>query len=70
MMVQILSDKREHYHAADGYKKTGANVALDGTEDHEIVREAGGFFRRLNMREEINREIALVQHEVQAGRLR
>ena len=70
LMVQNLSDKRLQYHAADGYKKTGANVALDGTEDHEIVREAGQFFRTLNMREEINREIAVVRHEVQAGRLR
>ena len=50
-------------------KKTGANVALDGTEDHMIVREAGEFFRRLNVREKLAKEIAIVRHEARAGRL-
>ena len=51
MMMEVLLDPQLHLHAADGYKKTGANVALDGSEDHLIVREAGEFFRRLNIRE-------------------
>ena len=51
-------------------QKTGANVALDGSEDHMIVREAGKFFQSLHVREKINREVAIVRKEVQAGRLR
>ena len=45
-------------------------MALDGTEDHMIVREAGEFFRRLDVREKINREVAIVRHEFHAGRLK
>ena len=55
IMIDVLSDPHLHLHAADGYKKNGATVALDGTEDHMIVREAGEFFRRLDVREKINR---------------
>ena len=35
-----------------------------------IVREAGKFFQSLHVREKINREVAIVREEVQAGRLR
>ena len=45
-------------------------MALDGTEDHMIVREAGEFFRRLDVREQINKEVAIVRHEFHAGRLK
>ena len=69
MMMEVLLDPQLHLHAADGYKKTGANVALDGSEDHLIVREAGEFFRRLNIREKINVEVSMVREEVKAGRL-
>ena len=45
-------------------------MALDGTEDHMIVREAGEFFRRLDVRGQINREVVVVCHEYHAGRLK
>ena len=70
MMVQVLSDPRIHLRGAEGYKKTGATVALDGSEDHLIVREAGEFFRELGMRELINKEVSIVRTEARAGRLR
>ena len=70
MMVKVLNNKKLHLNAADGYKRTGATVALDGTEDHMIVREAGEFFRRLNVREKLQKEIAIVRHEARAGRLK
>ena len=70
MMVKVLSDPRMHLRAAEGYKKTGATVALDGSEDHLIVREAGEFFRELGMRELINKEVSIVRTEARAGRLR
>ena len=69
MMMDVLSDPKLHLHAADGYKKTGATVALDGSEDYMIVREAGEFFRSCGVRDKINREVALVREEVRAGRL-
>ena len=50
--------------------KNGATVKLDGTEDHLIVREAGEFFRMLNVREKLAKEIAMVRHEARAGRLK
>ena len=70
MMVQVLSDPRIHLRGAEGCKKTGAIVALDGSEDHLIVREAGEFFRELGMRELINKEVSIVRTEARAGRLR
>jgi hypothetical protein len=69
MMVDVLSHVDLHLKAADGYKKTGTTVALDGSEDHLIVREAGTFFREENMRVRINREVAQVREEVRSGRL-
>ena len=44
-------------------------MALDGTYDHMIVREACEFFRRLDVREPNNREATVVRHEFNAGRL-
>ena len=70
LMMKVLKNPKLHLDAADGYKKNGATVALDGTEDHMIVREAGKFFQSLHVREKINREVAIVREEVKAGRLR
>ena len=70
MMVKVLSDPKLHLQAAEGYKSTGWTVELDGSEDHKIVREAGEFFRGLNMREKIKREVAIVEEEYKAGRLK
>ena len=69
IMMDVLSDKNLHLHAADGYLKTGSTVKLDGAQDDEIKREAGQFFRELGMREKIDRAVALVQSEVKANRL-
>lgn len=69
MMVQVLSKRELHLAAAEGYKKTGQTVALNGTEDHLIVREAGEFWREMGMRNIINKEIENVTSEVRAGRL-
>ena len=70
MMAKVLSNPQLHLRAAEGYKGTGMTVAFDGTEDHKVCKEAGEFFRSLNMREKIKREVALVEQEYQAGRLR
>ena len=39
MMAEVLSNLALHLHAADGYKKTGATIALNGDEDDLVVRE-------------------------------
>ncbi len=70
MMVEVLSRTALHLHAADGYVKTGMTVALNGDEDHMIVREAGEFWNELRMREKINSAVAEVREEVEAGRIR
>jgi hypothetical protein len=69
MMVEVLSNMTLHLHAADGYLKTGMSVALDGSQDAEIVREAGDFWRELRMRAKIDSAVAEVKAEVAAGRL-
>ena len=53
--------------AAEGYKKTGATVALDGSEDNLIVREAGSFWRDMGMRAIVDREMEVVAEEVAAA---
>ena len=70
IMHDILSEKSLHLQAAKGYKYTGATVALDGSEDHMICREAGQFFKEGGMRPRIAVAIDLVRTEVKAGRLR
>jgi hypothetical protein len=69
MLEEVWGRRLLHIKASEGYKSTGATVALDGTEDHLIVREAGTFWHELGMREKINREVAQVRREVEAGRL-
>ena len=69
LMYEVLSKRALHLGAAEGYKKTGMTVALDGTMDHEIVREAAVFWGELRMREKINSAVAEVTEEVAAGRL-
>ena len=59
-----------HFIGMQPMNKNGAIVKLDGTDDHLIVREAGEFFRRLNVREKLAKEIAMVRHETRAGRLK
>ena len=69
MMADVLSRREIHMLGADGYKKTGMGVALDGSEDHLVCREAGVLWKEYGMREKINREVALVREEFRAGRL-
>ena len=46
IMIEVMSDVRLHLNVAQGYKYTGANVALlDDSEDAMICREAGNFWR-------------------------
>ena len=68
--VAVLSNMSLHVHAADGYLKTGMTVSLDGSQDILIVREAGDFWKDLDMRQKINSAVAEVRAEARAGRLR
>ena len=68
-MHEVLSNKALHLHAADGYKKTWMRVALDGSEGHEIVKEARNFWIEQGMRDKVNSAVAEVRDEFAAGRL-
>ena len=69
LMVRVMSQLRLHLGAAEGYLKTGMTVALDGTQDNLVVREAGVFWQELHMRTKINAAVADVYEEVLEGRL-
>ena len=69
IMVDVLSNMELHLNAAGGYLSTGMTVALNGTQDQEIVREAGVFWKELGMRAKINSSAAEVEEEVAAKRL-
>ena len=73
LMLEVLSDPALHMRAAEGYKRVGQSIALDGDEDDMVCREAGTFWREettdhfLNMRAKINHELALVEDEFKTG---
>ena len=69
LMYDVLSDTTLHLRAAEGFKYTGATVALDGSEDALIVREAGKFWNELDMRTKVNQQLQIVEEEVLAQRL-
>ena len=69
IMTGVLSNTELHIKAADGYLKTGMTVALDGSQDQLIVREAGIFLTELGMRAKICSAVAEVREEVAANRL-
>ena len=65
MMVEVCQDKKIHLEAARGYLRTGAKANLmDAELDGQIVREAGHFWRKLNMREKVA-AVAEVREEVE-----
>ena len=71
-MVQVWSRPELHQQAKGGYKKTGITVALDGSEDEEIKREAREIFFHEEVQIPRKREEVLedVSVEWAAGRLR
>ena len=75
LMHSILCNKELHLQAARGYKKVGQSVALNGSEDNLIVREAGRYWNEVtsdgykNMRERVNDEMAIVAEHFAAGQI-
>ena len=74
LMVLTVKDEQLHLQAAHGYIKTGLSVPLDHSRsDSEICREAKHFWEErctstgLTVREEINREVAVVREEFSSG---
>ena len=69
-MIGVLGQRSLHVHAADGFLKTGWLCSLDdATGDEQILREAGTFWKELNMRAKVNAAVAAVRTEVAAKRL-
>ena len=69
IMIQVMSDKSLRLQASKGYTFTGTTVALDGTEDCKICREAKDFWQELGMRKLINSAVAEVEAQHTAGNL-
>jgi len=69
IMIEVMSDRNLHLQASKGYKFTGATVALDGTEDCKICREAKDIWQELGMRKLINSAVAEVEAQYTAGKL-
>ena len=69
IMIDVMSEPQLHRTAAKGYKLTGTTVALDGSEDSEIKREAKEFWFELGMRKHIDAAVADVEARYRAGTL-
>ena len=76
LMWDVLSDADLHRQAAQGYKKVGQSIDLHGSEDNQIVREAGQFWNEVttdgfpNMRAKVEAEMADVQENYEAGHIK
>ena len=76
LMLDIMSDTYLHKQAAQGYKKVHQSVDLHGSEDNQIVREAGKFWNEVttdglpNMRAKVDAEMAEVNENFDAGLIR
>lgn len=70
LMAEVLSSMELHVAAAAGYVKTGFLANLDSSEgDNFIVREAGKFWKELDMRSKMTSAVAEVRAEAKANRL-
>ena len=67
IMIQVMSDPNLHVQASRGYKYTGTTVALDGSEDNMICREAKDFWQELGMIQLINSAVAEVETKFKLG---
>ena len=61
IMAEVMLSKDLHLMATRGFKLTGTTIALDGTEDDMVTREAGVFWRELGMRAEVDAAVADVE---------
>ena len=66
LMATVLSDPALHLQGCKGYKQTGTTVALDGSEDWMIGKDAKIFWDENDMRSVINRELAILKQRHQA----
>ena len=66
LMLEVLSDPELHRNGAEGYKKVGQSIDLNGKEDVLVCREAGTFWNEEtldkcpSMRNKIEAELAAV----------
>ena len=67
IMIEVMSDRDLHLTASRGFKYTGTTVALDGSEDCMICREAKDFWQELGMRQLINSAVAEVETKFKDG---
>ena len=68
-MAMLWSEKTMHVEAAQGFRKTGLSLPLDGSCDFELCREAQRFWHDLQMSSLRRDVIAEVETEWRANRL-
>lgn len=69
IMAQVMSNTCLHLQACKGYKLTGTTVALDGSEDDMICREAKDFWDEMGMRSRIDSAVAEIAVKHASGAL-
>ena len=69
VMAEAMCERDLHLQACRGYKYTGTTVALDGSEDGMICREAKDFWDELDMRTRLNSAVEDVTARHAAGLL-
>ena len=70
IMIEVTSEKELHLRASRGFKYTGTTVALDGSEDNSMCREAADVWNELNVRQRINSAVAEAEAKHKDGTLR
>ena len=70
IMIQVLGQVELNLKATKGYKYTGTMVALDGSADDMIAREAKIFWEERGMRKKIDSALAEIKASYDAGLLR
>ena len=67
IVIEVMWDRNLDVQSRRWYKYTGTTVALDGSEDCKICREAKDFWQSLGMRQYINSAVAEVETKFKDG---
>ena len=68
-MFDVMSNMKLHLAAADCFEKAGLRANLDGSNESIIEKEAGEFWREMDMTTTIINIVKGVEEECRSGRL-
>ena len=69
IMCDVMNYTNLYLNAARGFRYNGITNKLDGSEDSLICREAGTFWRELDMRAKVNEEMKRIERRYKSGQL-